>query len=428
ANPLIYFSKKASEYSKLHLPSGEGVLISTQSATDMQNIPSNSIDYIFIDPPFGANIQYSELNSVFESWLRVFTNDRHEAIISTYKEKYESEYHLLMERSFNELYRVLKPGRWITVEFHSSAAAIWNLIQDALARAGFVVAQVAILDKQKGTINQLTSPASVNNDLVINAYKPRLGFLERFYSKGGLELESEFVRQHLSQLPITANVERSREMIYSKYLAYYVQHGYQVAYNAEQFYRALSYWGFVERDNYWFADEAQANEYEKRKLKNGKTGPSAQAVLFISDERSARQWLWSFLDAPKSYDQIYTAFVKALQTSEDEIPELKVMLEEGFVRTNGDWKRPDSLTQAELEERRQARLLRQFEEYLESAQAGRILKEVRKEALVAGFTEAYREGRFQDILRVGRKLPQRLLESSPDIFDFIDIAETKVES
>ena len=43
-----------------------------------------------------------------------------------------------------------------------------------------------------------------------------------------------------------ANTERSKEMLYSKYLAYYIQHGYQVAYNGEQFYRALPQWGLVD--------------------------------------------------------------------------------------------------------------------------------------------------------------------------------------
>jgi hypothetical protein len=204
-----------------------------------------------------------------------------------------------------------------------------------------------------------------------------------------------------------------------------------VAYNAEQFYRALPQWGLVELDGYWFAGEAQANEYETRKAKRSRPrGKVArrQSVLFISDERSARQWLWSLLETPMTYDEIYTAFVKALQTPEDQIPELKQMLEEGFVRTDGKWKRPDALAREEMEAKRQARLLRQFEEYLEAARAGRRLREVRKEALVAGFTEAYRDGRFQDILAVGRKLPRRLLESSPDLFDFIDIAEAKVEA
>ena len=109
------------------------------------------------------------------------------------------------------------------------------------------------------------------------------------------------------------------------------------------------------------------------------------------------------------------------------MPELKALLEEGFVRTNGQWKRPDTLTREELEHKRRERLLHQFGEYLETARAGQRLKEVRKEGLVAGFTEAYRASRFGDILTVGRRLDRRLLESSPDLRDFIEIAEAKVE-
>ena len=33
-------------------------------------LKDNSVDYIFTDPPFGANIMYSELNFLPESWLR----------------------------------------------------------------------------------------------------------------------------------------------------------------------------------------------------------------------------------------------------------------------------------------------------------------------------------------------------------------------
>ena len=401
--------------------------IATCSAT-AQFLPENSVDYVFTDPPFGSNIMYSDLNFIWESWLRVRTNSQPEAVISSTQDKGLGDYRELMLQSFAQMYRALKPGRWITVVFHNSKASVWNAIQDALSRAGFVVAQVVTLDKKQQSMQQMTSPGAVKNDLVISAYKPRAGFTQQFLSHAGQNLEAEFVRQHLDQLPIAANVERSKEMLYSKYLAYYVQHGYEVAYNGEQFYRALSQWGLVELDGYWFADEAQANEYEKRKAKTHDRSPAAQIVLFVIDERSARQWIWHFLDTPKSYDEIYTAFVQALQTSEDQLPEPMTMLEEGFVRTDGHWKRPDALTQAELEKRRQARLFRQFEEYLETARAGRQLKEVRKEALIAGFTEAYRAGRYQDILTVGRRLNKRLLESSAELFDFIDIAEAKMEA
>ena len=57
-------------------------VISTQSASDLRNIPSNSVDYTFIDPPFGDNLMYSELNFVWESWLKVSTDNRSEAIIN----------------------------------------------------------------------------------------------------------------------------------------------------------------------------------------------------------------------------------------------------------------------------------------------------------------------------------------------------------
>jgi DNA modification methylase len=415
------------------VPENKEVVISTQSATDLANVPDETIDYIFVDPPFGGNIIYSEMNFIWEAWLQAYTNSDPEAICSKTQHKDLASYRNLMLSAFQQLARKLKPGRWITVEFHNSSAAVWNAIQESLARAGFVVAQVAVLDKGQGTYKQQTAPGTVKNDLVINAYKPRKHFEEQFLRQAGYGLEQEFVRQHLGQLPVAANVERSREMLYSKYLAYYVQHGYQVAYNSQQFYHALSQWGLVERDGYWFADEAQAQEYENRKVGAGPRGkgirmPGPQAALFIIDERSARQWLWDFLETPRTYDQIYTAFVKALQTPEDQLPEPMTMLEEGFVRTNGQWKRPDALTQAELEERRHARLLRQFGEYLEAAQAGGRLKEVRKEAVLAGFTEAYRSGRFQDILAVGRRLPKKLVESSADLFDFIDIAEAKIEA
>ena len=35
--------------------------------------------------------------------------------------------------------------------------------------------------------------------------------------------------------------------------------------------------------------------------------------------------------------------------------------------------------------------------------------------------------RFEDILAVGRKLDKRLLEESPELFDFVDIARAKLD-
>ena len=38
------------------------VQVSTQSAYNLQHIPDQSVDYVFSNPPFGAKINYSEMN------------------------------------------------------------------------------------------------------------------------------------------------------------------------------------------------------------------------------------------------------------------------------------------------------------------------------------------------------------------------------
>jgi predicted RNA methylase/transcription elongation factor Elf1 len=95
-------------------------IITTQSSTSVPQISENSIDYIFTDPPFGSNIMYSELNFLWESWLKVLTNESEEAIVSQQHGKNLSDYQRLMTRCFRENYRILKPGRWTTIEFHNS--------------------------------------------------------------------------------------------------------------------------------------------------------------------------------------------------------------------------------------------------------------------------------------------------------------------
>jgi hypothetical protein len=157
---------------------GKGpVFVSTSSASDVR-IPDQSVDYIFTDPPFGGNIIYSELNFMWEAWLRVFTNQTPEAIVSDIQKKDLLQYQLLMEQCFGTYYRVLKPGRWMTVLFHNSSNAVWAAIQSALERAGFVVADVRIFDKKQLTMKQQTTTGAVQKDLLISAYRPN-GTLEQ---------------------------------------------------------------------------------------------------------------------------------------------------------------------------------------------------------------------------------------------------------
>lgn len=82
--------------------------VTTQSSTALDNIKDESVDYIYTDPPFGANIIYSEMNLLLEGWLKVKTNNGEEAIVDETANKTEFVYSTLMTECFSQCYRKLK--------------------------------------------------------------------------------------------------------------------------------------------------------------------------------------------------------------------------------------------------------------------------------------------------------------------------------
>jgi 16S rRNA G966 N2-methylase RsmD len=164
---------------------GVGNTAVTTGTAAQLGLPDNSIDYIFTDPPFGDNLAYSELNFIVEAFHQVFTHQGPEAVMSDSQQKGLHEYYRLMKSCFAEYYRVLKPGRWMTVVFSNTQAAVWNGIRTALQEAGFVIANVSALNKVQGSFNAVSNATSVKQDLVITAYKPNGGLEARFIKAGG---------------------------------------------------------------------------------------------------------------------------------------------------------------------------------------------------------------------------------------------------
>ncbi|MCK4817207.1 DNA methylase [bacterium] len=432
-NPFYYIKKNLTSYIK-YLDELNNIeersLVSTQSATDISNISTDSIDYIFTDPPFGANIMYSELNMLWESFLGVMTNNGEEAIINKSQNKNLTDYSELMYSCFKEMNRILKPNRWITVEFHNSKASVWNGIQEAMTRAGFIISQVVVLDKKVSSFNQINSPSgAVKNDLIINAYKPTAVFSDRFLKNAGEGMEVDFISQVLEHLPIRPNIGRTEKMLYSKMLAHYVENGFKIKYNSTNFYKLFSD-NFTELDGYWFMD-SQVKVYNRWKsglsLDELREKLSGQQVLLITDEKSALTWMYYFLAKPRNYSNIYTEYQQVATTTDDAIPELKELLENNFILEDGKYRRPLSESEkAEVEKNHEKERERAFNKLLKQAKEGKgKIKNVRREALVYGFTKCYQEGRYQDILAVANKLYASTLEASGEIMDFVDIARIK---
>ena len=432
-NPIKLLQYKIKQLSNMYKknPTSSRSIISTSSSTEGTLIQPNSIDYIFTDPPFGANIMYSELNFIWESWLKILTDNSKEAIINKTQNKGLHDYHSLMLKSFKSYYNYLKPNRWITVVFHNSKSAVWNSIQEGLTKAGFVVASVSILDKKKGTINQSYIQGTVKNDLVISAYKPKQSFDKKFLELAGEGLEEEFIKMHLSHLKAEPTVERTEQMLYSKLLAYYVQRSYTVKYDSSTFYKMLRD-NFTEEDSYWFIEDQLDNYHEykqKMKLQNIDEIKSGQMVLFIWDEKSAIIWLNSFLNEPKDFQEIHPAYTKIANIAGDNVPDIKELLDKNFILEKGKYRRPQSEDEKlSVVEKRERELQREFDTLLLEAKGSKKkIKECRKQAVIYGFEQCYKHNEFKDILTLASRLDKKIIENDSEITEFIEVAEMKEE-
>lgn len=402
-------------------------LISNQSSTDLLNIPKNSIDYIFIDPPFGDNIMYSELNYLSESWLKSFTQNSKEAIVSKTQNKDLEEYKNLIESCFSQFFKILKPNRWITVEFHNSKAEIWKIIQNAIINAGFVISHVAVLDKVQGTIHQDSLlDIAVKNDLVINAYKPKESFSNNFLNSAGLNMELEFIEMHLNKLPILDFNNRTQQMLYSRLLSYYIQKGFEVRMDSSEFYNLLKM-HFEERDGLWF-NHNQIIGYEEEKKVNSRLNEistSSQDILGILNEKDLIIWLSQFLKTPKTYDEIYTGYTLKVMTVTDLIPELTQILDENFVKENNKYRLPSNFEKKERETLRNKHLDKEFNLILENVKNKNKINEVRKEALFYGLMKLYNEKDVDTVNLIGENLDKKIIESDDDIAAIITWAKYK---
>jgi len=442
--------------------------ISTGTATHLP-LPDDSVDYIFTDPPFGENIYYADLNFLVESWHRVTTDAKPEAIIDKFKKKALPQYQHLMQRCFAEYYRVLKPGRWMTMVFSNSKATVWNAIQVALQQAGFVVAEVTTLDKQQGSYRQVTSSTAVNQDLVISAYKPNGGLEQRLAERGACADSAwDFVQTHLKQLSVSKIrngrlefiVERDPRRIFDRMVSWFVRHNAVVPLSSQEFQEGLRQ-RFPERDGMVFLPE-QVAEYDR---KRAQVAQAPQMELFVCDERSAIDWLQNFLKRrPSTYQEIHPEFTTQLGAGwkkHEAKPELMALLENNFLKYDGEgevpsqihaylssnfkdlrglektdprliakakdrWYVPDPNKAQDLEKKREKMLLKEFQTYL--GFTGRRLKEFRLEVLRAGFKDAWSKKDYQTIISVAKKIPDEALQEDEKLLLWYDQALTRTET
>jgi hypothetical protein len=320
----------------------------------------------------------------------------------------------------------------MTVEFHNSQNAVWNAIQEALQRSGFIIADVRTLDKQQSSFKQVTTTSAVKQDLVISAYKPKDSFTREFTANAGSdETAWAFTRQHLENLPVAVVknkrveiiVERQAFLLFDRMVAYHIMNGISVPLDASEFYKGLDE-KFLNRDGMYFLAD-QVNEYDTARIENDVE--VIQFELFVTNEKSAIAWLYQQLRTERqTYAELQPQFMQEVKAVDkhEQMPELSILLEDNFLHDeHGKWYVPDVTKSGDVAKLREKKLVHEFDGYLETK--GK-LKLFRTEAIRAGFAKLWAEKNYKLIVDTAARLPENVIAEDEKLMMFVDLSAGRV--
>ena len=179
--------------------------IYNQSSENLKLIKSNSVDYIFTDPPYGESIAYFGLSMFFNSWLEHPVEYDSEIIFDPYRGKKHKDYANRLNNVFKELYRILKPNKYLSFTFHNRDLKIWKCMIDAVDNAGFILKNIVYQEQavQSGT-QGLNFKNTFKGDFVYNYIKKT-------------ESKKVFKKKYLPIEEITEKILIEFRRIYKKY-------------------------------------------------------------------------------------------------------------------------------------------------------------------------------------------------------------------
>lgn len=144
-----------------------------QDSRNLNFLEDNSIDYILTDPPYGESIAYLGLSQFWNSWVFDDVDYHNEIIVDNYREKGYIDYSQRMAETFKELYRVLKPGKFLSFTFHNRDLSVWKSVMDAVKNADFMLVQVSLQNQAVNSGTQgINKTNTLTGDFIYTLKKP----------------------------------------------------------------------------------------------------------------------------------------------------------------------------------------------------------------------------------------------------------------
>jgi len=355
--------------------------VSCGDAGGLRGIPDDSIDYIFCDPPFGSNIYYSEVNWLYECWLGRRTDREPEAVVHRKNDRGTKSIESYSDRmclAFLEMFRVLKPGRFATIEFNNSDGRVFEAIKHAVRDAGFSIENMVFLDKVQKTFKQSKGGRGeedvVGHDVIFNLMKPLRDCSDRRSTVNSAYITYEqfiveIVRSHLKTLPdrigtapqTYSDEHRTTPFLNTMLMTTLIPRGVNVERLNLPFIESVCSRYFKKIDNRWYLPEQVVGPTTNGKLFNEEVN--------VSDEASAIQWLRQRLGTtPMRIGELRPHWMKATVKLTGELStQIERLLRENLWldRSTRRWRIPTDDELAELNNHERQRACHDAERFLE---------------------------------------------------------------
>jgi 16S rRNA G966 N2-methylase RsmD len=142
------------------------------TSENLSSIKSNSIDYIFTDPPYGDSIAYFGLSMFWNAWLGKKVDYEGEIIYDPYRNKKYQDYTARMCNVFDQLFRVLKDKAHLSFTFNNRDLRIWKAVMHAVRNAGFHLENVVYQEQAVASGTQgINWKNTLKGDFVYNLVK-----------------------------------------------------------------------------------------------------------------------------------------------------------------------------------------------------------------------------------------------------------------
>lgn len=159
------------------------VMLSCGDSRDLSNIPDESVDMVLTDPPYGANVMYSELIDFFHVWnyhstlasqlgfLTPLSPKTDEIVVNSIAGKDFSYYQNGIEAVFRQCYSKIKKNGYLVFSFHDKSIDSWLAILESIASSGFRLTTCYPVQAETRTGAHTSNKNSIGIDIMLVSRK-----------------------------------------------------------------------------------------------------------------------------------------------------------------------------------------------------------------------------------------------------------------